>query len=293
MDIYLRCFLHSKDMFISQILIQVLLTTVVVFSDEQNDVQSKVPTVDPNYQAGLAAYQESKFDVAKEKFLLVWSEEPQNPLVNYNLGLAEFKLGQRGRALAFWRRAQEADPFLSLAQDAEEFGIQQLKVKALPHRITVWETYRNAILKQMTLDTALMSTALILLLFGYLGFKYWGQRRDLANEDNDRFAPMRLTNSPIILSLVGFLFLASAATAAMKYFDLRVERATVVVEKIEARSGPSEDQASLFDLFEGLEVIVRQSFEDTQAKKWKQVTYPGGMTGWIPADSMISHTLKD
>jgi hypothetical protein len=276
-------------MFILQILIQVLLTTVVVFSDEQN-ISSDVH---PHYQAGLSSFQESKFDVAKEEFTKAWSEEPQNPLINYNLGLAEFKLGNKGRAIAFWRRAQEADPFLTVAQDAEQFATNQMKVKALPHRITMWEAYRNSFLKGLKVDTALFSTALLLLLFGFIGLKYWGQRRDEETETRSFYAPSKITTSPLTVGLLAVLFLASALTTVFKIFDMKVERGTIVVEKVEARSGPSEDQASLFDLFEGLEVVVRQSFDDSQAKKWKQVTYPGGMTGWVPAESLISHSSKD
>jgi hypothetical protein len=277
-------------MFILQILIQALFTTVVVFSDEQI---ASTP-IDPSYQSGLNAYQESKFDVAKEKFLLAWSAEPKNPLVNYNLGLAEFKLGNKGRALAFWRRAQEEDPFFTPAQDAESFASQQLKVKALPHSITAWESYRRSVLSGLTLDTALGASAVLMLLFGFLGLKYWGQKRDLdQSEERNQQRFVKLGTSPLVVFLLGALFFATATTAILKAYDLGVERGTIVLEKVEARSGPSDDQATLFDLFEGLEVIVRQSFEDTQAKVWKQVTYPGGMTGWVPAESLISHSSKD
>ncbi|MGE3974017.1 MAG: tetratricopeptide repeat protein [Bdellovibrionales bacterium] len=271
-----------------QIVLQVLLTTVVVFSDGQ----SSAPTIDTNYQAGLSAYQEAKFDVAKEQLSTAWAREPQNPLINYNLGLAEFKLGNKGRALAFLRKAQESDPFFSEAQSAEKFVVAQLKVKALPHRITTWEAYRNTILRDLKLSHALGCTALLLLLFGIVGLKYWGQRRS-AEIEAQQDSVAKLTTSPLSVIMLAILFFGSAVTTILKTWDQRTERATIIIEKVEARSGPSEDQAPLFDLFEGLEVVVRQSFEDSQAKKWNQITYPGGMTGWIPSDSLISHSSKE
>ncbi len=67
----------------------------------------------------------------------------------------------------------------------------------------------------------------------------------------------------------------------------------MVTEKVEARTSPGQDQAVLFDLFEGMEVIVRESIktgaEGENSQHWVQVTYPGGMTGWIPAETMM-HT---
>jgi SH3-like domain-containing protein len=87
--------------------------------------------------------------------------------------------------------------------------------------------------------------------------------------------------------LLAILLLAATAMQAAKLFDQAVPRATIVAKKIEARSAPDTAAAPLFDLFEGLEVIVRQS-----KNGWAQVAYPGGPIGWVPQNALFATVGK-
>ncbi len=251
-----------------------LVVVSSAFSDEIN----------PSYSAGLKSYQESKFEQAKASFQTALQEEPQNPLINYNLGLTEWKLGHLGMSLGLLRRAQYSDPSFREALKAETFVREGLKVKDLPHQISLWETLRQELLKPVSMDALLVVTMLLLFISGYTIPKYLGARRR-ALEDESPTMP-----NPFTGGLSGLLLIAVVVISGMKLFDLRIQRATVVVQKVEARSGPEPDSSTLFELFEGLEVIVRRSFLDSNQREWVQVTYPGGMTGWISSNDMISHS---
>jgi hypothetical protein len=74
-----------------------------------------------------------------------------------------------------------------------------------------------------------------------------------------------------------------SALSVAKVIDQSTLRGTIIAKKIESRSTPDMTGTSLFDLYEGLEVIVRQSTDS-----WVQVTYPGGPTGWIPKDAILT-----
>jgi hypothetical protein len=119
--------------------------------------------------------------------------------------------------------------------------------------------------------------ALILFLStGWSWLTHLGARRRALQNETVMPAPPIL---PVIFSvlLVGGFFLWAAKT-----WDMSETRATIVVEKVSVLTAPTDQSASLFDLFEGLEVVVRQTHDN-----WMQVTYPGGMTGWIPKTSLF------
>ncbi|RYZ80842.1 MAG: hypothetical protein EOP06_24605 [Proteobacteria bacterium] len=84
-----------------------------------------------------------------------------------------------------------------------------------------------------------------------------------------------------VLLLVGFVFCASLTL--LKAYDLSIPRATIVVDKVSAQTAPGEGQTALFDLYAGFEVIVRSAEKD-----WIQITYPGGLTGWVKKDSLLA-----
>jgi len=241
--------------------------------------------INPTYSAGLKSYQDSNFQQAKQDFGAALQEEPDNPLINYNLALTEWKLGNAGMSLALLRRAQYEDPAFRPAIHAEKFVKESLKVKDLPHQISAWEALRQQVLKPVSLDGFLIATALLLFVVGVSLSKYLGARRR-SLEEGDSVTPP----SPMISAVSVVLLIAVLSATVMKFFDLSIQRGTIVAPKVEALTGPDSSASVLFELFEGLEVIVRRTFVDSNQKEWAQVTYPGGMTGWIPSENLISHS---
>lgn len=261
-----------------RILLAVLFSiSIAPFGAYADDINS-------SYTAGLKSYQDSKFEQAKQDFLTALQEEPQNPFINYNLALTEWKLGRLGISLALLRRAQYTDPTFEEAIRAEASVREGLKIKDLPHQISLWETIRGQLLKNLSLNSLLGVLALVLGVAGFTGPKYLGARRRNAEEENSEPAnPTAFAASCVLLLIV-------LVTTALKFYDLTLHRGTIVVEKVEALSGPEAGASGLFELFEGLEVIVRRTFLDSNNKEWAQVTYPGGMTGWVLSENLVSHS---
>ena len=230
-------------------------------------------TINQNYKNGLTAFQESKYDLAKEQLMLALAEEPENPLINYNLGLTEHKLGKFGRALAMWRRAQTFSPDMSEAFTAEQFLLSQVKVKALPHQITMYESLREGFLKTTHVNSILIISAILLLGLGWSLIILLTKRKRPEIEhrpSSSAYVIPFLFGAFLILSLIGF---------GLKVRDSLLLRGTIIAEKVDARSSPGLDQATMFELFEGLEVIATNSTTDTTSTIWWFVTYPGGLSG--------------
>lgn len=233
-----------------------------------------------DFQAGIQAYQKQDYKKAIESFMKALPQSPRNAAVLSNLALAEFQLGQKGLAIAHFRQALSVDPGLPTAQNGLKLVLAQQPVKEIPHRIESYETIRNLFLKPVSLISYLLLTAFILLIAGWILIQYFGKKKRAFVEQ---------TVSPPI-PLVGFilslLFVCSAMLTVMKIWDSTQARATVVENKVAVQSAPGENQAVLFELYEGLEVIVR-----TKHESWIQISYPGGLSGWVPDKTLMITTL--
>lgn len=262
--------------------IALLLTLIVsnflpiyILADDPNQ------TTNQTYNEAIALFQQGKFEDAKGKFEQSVQSQGPNPYLLYNLALTELKLGRVGPALGLWRKALDLDPGFSRARDAIDHTYEKMKIKELPHKITATETLRKKLLSHFSLSDFLLLTALSLISAGWLLLSFFGKRHRFKRGEE------RAPSLPSIAILLSVAFIAFSALSVLKAFDENQTRATVVAAKIEARTGPGAHQASLFELFEGMEVIVRESLKTDDEKQWVQVTYPGGMTGWIPAESMM------
>ncbi len=228
-----------------------------------------------SFQAGLSAFEKKDWDAARQSFSQALSQEPDNPLLLFNLGLTEYRSGKLGLATALWRRALTVAPGYRPAHEAVRFAQAKLEHPFLPRQFDAEEFFRVHVLHYFTTNVLLLMTALMLLLAGWFTLTYVGAHRR-ALLDEKPLPPL-----PWTAGLLSLLFLLTLATLLAKAWDNHVVRATIVAVKIEARSTPETNGTALFELFEGLEVIVRQSSGD-----WCQVTYPGGQTGWVPRASI-------
>jgi hypothetical protein len=87
---------------------------------------------------------------------------------------------------------------------------------------------------------------------------------------------------PASLVLCLILFILLTPLSALKILDHSIPRGTILDAKVPVRSAPLENAVVLFELHPGFEVIIREIQQD-----WVQVTYPGGMTGWIAKNHVM------
>jgi len=228
------------------------------------------------FQSGLASYNSKKYDEARLAFGQALEQNPSSAQALTNLGLTEFQLGNKGAAVAFLRKAQWLDPDFSTPRSALEFILPQLEIKEIPHEIQLWESTRARFVAPFSLTAFLALTGISLFSTGWLFLAYTGRRRE-ATRDEKPYPPF-----PVIPVIIGFVFFGCLALTASKIIDHQIPRATVVAEKAFVHAAPEEKSAQLFEIYSGLEVILKATKDD-----WVQVTYPGALTGWIPRASLL------
>ena len=229
----------------------------------------------PVFQSGVAHYRAGKFEEALVAFKDALRLDPDNVQVLTNLGLTQYQLGKKGEAVALLRKARTLDPLFSTPQAALSFILPQLDVKEIPHEIQFWETVRSEFLIPFSLTGFLGLTALCFFAFGWVGLAFFGRRRRALKENLNPPA------FPVSLVFITVIFMAIASLTIMKFFDLQIPRATVVVEKATIFSAPSDQAVALYDIYSGLEVVLHQTSDE-----WVQVTYPGASTGWIQKNNI-------
>jgi hypothetical protein len=234
-----------------------------------------------HFKAGVEAFQKRDFKQARASFHESLRIDDLNPVVLFNLGMVELRSGKLGLTLAIWRKALAVSPGYQPARQGEKWAKTQLKRQEIPHDPRLWESFRKIALEPVALDRYLLLTALILLVAGWLILRHLGRCRVARLEEK----PM--PGFPIPAVVCGVLLVMSGFLSAAKAYDSRVVRGTVLEEKVQVLSSPSTTGTPLFDLYEGLEVIIRQSVDG-----WRQVTYPGGATGWIPQQAVFATTDK-
>jgi tetratricopeptide (TPR) repeat protein len=252
----------------------ILICFAIIFSNV--NLLAEGPGFDSLFQEGVKAYQEKKYDAAKTAFKKALELNPSNVSTLTNLALVHHQLGEKGWAIALLKKAQNINPDFSTSSAALDFTTPQLEVKEIPHDIRFIDNIHNAIFSKYPAWIFSLSAGLFFFLFFWQLIKYLGHRRK--SQDLETARP----NLSPILILNGLIALVLVVTMIFKILDQQVLRATVVEPKLSVLSLPDDKAPSLFEIFQGLEVIVNQ----TQGT-WTQVTYPGGMTGWVPQNSIF------
>lgn len=231
---------------------------------------------------GTKSYQEKKFEDATLNFEKALDLHPDSATVLTDLGLSYFQLQKKGLSVAMFRRALYIDPSQTVAEAALKFVLSQLEVKEIPHQIETYERLRSTVLNSASLNGFHILTALLLFSCGFIWLRFLGRRRKAFEEEQ---AP---PSTPVIGLLLGLALILSFSFTLLKIYDLTVPRATIIADKVSAQTAPGDGQTGLFDLYAGFEVIVRNAAND-----WIQVSYPGGLTGWVKKDSLMSTSGKN
>lgn len=250
----------------------------VVASPEISATPLPPTTLAQAFQNGLAAFQKNDFKLARVWFRETLAKDPTQVVAWYDLGLTEARLGNNGLAIAFWRKALVLSPTYSQAKYALNYTRGKLERADIPHDVETWETLHTDVLVYGSAIQFALFTAVVFFIASWLVLMYVGARRRAILDEKS------LPAFPLAAALTTLAFLVLLTLTICKVIDDGDLRATVIVKKVEARALPDTTSTSLFDLFEGLEVVVRQARKD-----WIQVTYPGGATGWIPRASLFTN----
>lgn len=255
------------------LLFVVLSSTVVRAADEKQSFEDL-------FRQGVASYQTKDYEKSRDLLSKAVELEPRNAAAISNLALSVYQLGDKGRAIGLFRQALAIDPQQSEARGGLRFALNHLEVKEIPHRIETFESIRENFLQSFQLKHLLGLTGIFLLGFGWLLLSWMGARKRALR--TDEVPP----SFPWPVGALGTLFFISFIALILKIYDASLPRGTVVGKVVSAKSLPGENGVALFDLHEGFEVLLGESQE-----KWIQVTYPGGLTGWIPSENLLSEKI--
>ena len=239
------------------------------------DGQGQDATIE-SYKAGLSQYQEKNYEEAEKSFAESLQQDPENPYVLYNWGLAKLKLGNAGWALAAWRKALHINPNLASASKGIEFLEKNFPLPGRKGPTGHWEMFRSRFLIFVPLTALFFAAALLLTAAGWLLIKYSADRKVAVEEE------LPLPSFPWIGLLFATLFLLFQGLSFAKLYDSFQPRGILVSENTPVLSAPQPDSSVLFEILEGAEVLILR-----KNGEWAQVQYPSGLAGWIPAASVF------
>jgi tetratricopeptide (TPR) repeat protein len=227
-------------------------------------------TPDEIFNGGNAAYERGEYAEAAAAYETVLKYGIRDPRVEYNLGNAEFRLGNLGRAILHYERARRMDPTdrdtKANLEYARSFCFDRVEEPELMAVIRWVRAFQDrlgpdrqawAALALLWIIAALLATVLM------------------------RPGRWRAVHGWSLAALVLALALCVASWHA-SYQRLEGRRMAIVLQQsVEVLAGPSVNNATLFTVHEGLALEVRSTRQE-----WIQVSLPNGLNGWLPAESV-------
>lgn len=250
-------------------MLRAVLPLLLLFS-----VLASPAPADDLFQKGLAAYQNRKYDEAREDFEKILGQGTVNARLLHNLALTYYQLNQKPHALALWRKALTIDPSYRAARAGRDMLEGRFNMR--PFERDSLNAWLRQTLAHLSLFELLWLLALVLSMCGWLWLRYLGERR--AALDEERPLPV----FPWIAGVTSAVFFCALGLLYLKTDDLLTRRATVVLEKSSVRSLPAEEGVGLFDLTGGSEVLVRQ-----ESNGWTQIQSADGSTGWVKSAEIL------
>jgi len=186
----------------------------------------------------------------------------------YNMGNACFRCGELGRAIVYYEKARKISP--------RDRDINH-NLDFVRSRVTEQEangSFLGIILSKILYLFSLEEifaleqiTAVLLALFGIL---YINTRR------GSRRRPLR-----ICLLCTGILLCCSLLLIASKTMDERNTKAIVLIERVDALSGPGVDNVKVLSIPEGMKVWVDEDRGD-----WYLIHLSTGRGGWVKKETI-------
>ena len=233
--------------------------------------QSQSGALEDLFAQGNTHYQEGEFSEAKQTYKQLLSQGIESSALYYNLGNTCFKEGTLGEAIYFWEKARQTAPadqeVLENLDLARLMLVDKIEVPPEPLPLRLLDTTVHFLTIQQDAWMALLLFSMANLA---LGSYFLSRTRAMAS-----FA--------LWSSLVaGAFFLIFAVSLAWKVYEEQYRQEGIVIDKkIDVRSGPSEENITMFTIHEGLRVQVRGEAED-----WYQISLSNGWTGWLKKDAV-------
>ena len=217
-------------------------------------------TYPPQFDAANQLYEAGKYDEAKLAYDRLVKSGPWSANLYYNLGNAEWKLGNGGEAAADYERALALEPSHPQARANLDFVRDQTGAKTAPQQwweraLGTMNANAAAVLLAVSGWVALFCIALALL------------------RPQGRTGP--------VVTLAFCLLAAGYAAGGLWLTNAQATKAIVIAKTAQARVAPA-DVAPIADVLPaGSEVLAPE-----ERGPWTYCTLPDGRRAWVPTDAL-------
>ncbi len=244
-----------------------MLATTVLVAGLAPPIAAQSP--DRLVDSAAVYYQRGEYEAAADMYQAVINRGIDDPRVWYNLGNAEFKSGNMGKAIKAYLRAQRLAP-----RDPDiEANLQFVRLYAAdkiePAQQFFIAGWADWFADHFTFGEWLtVSTSLFLILIILTSLKIWSNRHGHA--------------AWYWLGVGVVLWLIVLGGAARRYHDefLR-DRGVVVVDETPVRGGPGSEYTLQFTGHDGLVFTIERS-----ENNWLLVSFQNGVKGWLRQDAI-------
>lgn len=209
-----------------------------------------------DFEAGNGSYDAGKFATAKESFQRMVARGEWSSNLFYNLGNAEFRLGEKGLAALNYERALALEP-----GHPEATANLRLAREQAGSRLTE-RTWQDGLFPRWPADFfAIMGVAAATLFLAGLVL-----------------ATMRGATGGLVLGLCACLILGTYSSVALSRDRREAALAVVIAKQVEARLAPADRAGVAEALPAGSRVKIK-----SERGEWTYCELPGNGLGWLPA----------
>lgn len=212
------------------------------------------------------AYQENKFDEAKEKYHRILDLNIESEAVYFNLGNVYYQLGEIAPCILYYEKALKINP--SNEDFIFNLKIAQLKTidKIEPLPVPFYQTFfANTIYQSSADNWAKFSLSLFFVALIFAAVFLFIKKNKIK----------KISFLLGFLALiVGFVFLSFAYI--QKNHQENFKEAIVFQDNIYAKTAPNDNGSDAFILHEGTKVQILDKFEN-----WKKIKLADGKIAWV------------
>ena len=218
------------------------------------------------FARGNAAYEQGRYAEAADAYRTLLKYRIRDARVEYNLGNAEFRLGNLGTAILHFERARRMDPTDRDVRDNLDYARTFCFDRVEPVDVPALLSWLHGLQDRLGPDRQFV--VVLVLLWITAALLAWSLARP--GRWNVRYG----------WSLAGLLLLLVLGFSSWWVTHRRLDGqrlGVVLVEAAEVLAGPGANNPALFTVHEGLTIEVRDLREE-----WVQVSLPNGLHGWLP-----------
>lgn len=243
------------------------------------------------FQEGNASYEAGDYPAAIEAYRRLADAGVADADLYYNLGNAHYRNNELGEAVLFYQRSLRIQPRSGDAKENLELVRSQLRDKQFVRsenrllRGVLW-LHNNLSAREMTVFVSisylLLCVLSIILIFGDSPPVVAAYRK-VSLVSVGRLIGLSLRQDVLVAMAFAFVLLVTSGTSLYGKRAANRSEAVVLGEEVGVFSSPTEDATLQFKIHEGTIVNVRG-----RRDAWAKIKLPGGMSGWVNAESVQS-----